>query len=64
MKLTARERDVLDAMVAGDGSTEDIAGILGVSKGTVKKHVGSISVKTGKATRVGMVVWWIRGAGR
>ena len=39
--LTRRQRDVLDLLVEGK-SNKDIAGVLGLSPGTVKIHVSSI----------------------
>jgi len=42
--LTARERDVLDALSAG-ASTTQIAGRLGLSDKTVRNHISNILTK-------------------
>lgn len=50
-KLTARERDVIDLLVAGR-STEAIALSLGVSRSTVNSHVQNILRKFGAQSRI------------
>jgi len=49
--LTARERDVIGLLLAGD-STVDIASALGVSRSTVHSHVQGILRKLGARSRV------------
>lgn len=49
--LTAREREVIGLLLAGD-STVDIASALGVSRSTVHSHVQSILRKLGARSRV------------
>jgi DNA-binding CsgD family transcriptional regulator len=48
--LTARERDIVDAVVQG-GSTGEIAGRLFISPLTVQTHLSSIFAKTGVRSR-------------
>lgn len=56
---TPRERQVLDAMVAGTGTTLDICERLGMREGTARVHVYNICVATGLHTRMQLAVWWV-----
>lgn len=48
--LTARERDILELMIAGMDN-QNIASTLQLSVGTVKAHAHSIYAKTGSTSR-------------
>ncbi|MFI0421009.1 LuxR C-terminal-related transcriptional regulator [Spongiactinospora sp. 9N601] len=54
--LTDREREVLRHIAMGHTNAE-IAGLLFLSEGTVKTHVGRILVKLGLRNRVQAVIW-------
>jgi LuxR family maltose regulon positive regulatory protein len=56
--LSAREREVLERIAAGD-SNKIIARILDISPHTVKRHVGNILDKLGLASR-GQAAAWLR----
>jgi DNA-binding NarL/FixJ family response regulator len=57
--LTARERDIVQAIVAGH-SNKDIADRLGISTQTVKHHLTSIFDKTGVSTRLELAMFALR----
>lgn len=64
-KTTARERDVLDALVATDGSNLAMATDLGLAPATVAVHIQTIMLKTDCHSRVALAVAWARrGGGR
>ena len=54
--LSAREREVLQRIVAGD-SNKMIARTLGLSPHTVKRHVANILGKLGARSRAQAAVW-------
>lgn len=53
--LTAREREVLDLVVAGRSSAE-IAAALGISHATARTHVGRLLAKVGARDRANLVI--------
>ena len=53
--LTARELDVLRALVHGDSNAE-IADKLGITERTVKKHISDMLIKTGFKSRLQLAV--------
>jgi DNA-binding NarL/FixJ family response regulator len=54
VSLTPRESEVAELVLRGL-STADIAARLGVSPVTVRRHVSSLSQKTGSPTRASLV---------
>src|SRR5699024_3996721 len=54
--LTARERDVLNALCDGDDSTDQLMSRLSLTESTVKKHIGALMRKLDVGTRTGVVV--------
>lgn len=66
--LTAREREVLERMAAGDSNSQ-IGSALFLSPGAVSKHVANVFMKLGMAPtdenrRVRAVLAWLRHTGR
>jgi len=57
--LTPREREALN-LVAQGLTNEQIAGILGISRSTVKTHVENIIGKLGVSDRTQAAVWAVR----
>jgi pimeloyl-ACP methyl ester carboxylesterase/DNA-binding CsgD family transcriptional regulator len=57
--LTAREREVLAALVRGL-TNDEIAGALGISVNTVERHASSIYRKVDVPSRAGAVAWAFR----
>lgn len=53
--LTKRERDVLEALVVSDGSVQDVAAALFLSRSTLYRHIASINKKTGAFSRVALI---------
>lgn len=53
--LTKRERDVLEALVVSDGSVQDVAAALFLSRSTLYRHIASIKKKTGASSRVALI---------
>jgi DNA-binding NarL/FixJ family response regulator len=60
LRLTARERDVLEELVAGAASNREIAQKLSISVDTVKHHLTNIFDKTGVASRVELALYAIQ----
>lgn len=58
-KLTRRERDVANAIVA-DQTNKEIGLQLGIAEETVKEHMQHILKKTGCKSRVGVAVLVLR----
>lgn len=54
-ELTKRERDVLEALVVSDGSVQDVAAALFLSRSTLYRHIASINKKTGASSRVALI---------
>ena len=55
VRLTVRERDVLQMLIAG-GSNREIAGSLGIDEATVKAHVGRLLRKYRVPNRTALTV--------
>lgn len=56
--LTRRELDVL-ALVAAGKRSRDVAGQLGVSEATVKRHLYNVYRKLEVTNRVGATMWYV-----
>jgi DNA-binding NarL/FixJ family response regulator len=56
VKLTAREREILERITAGD-SNKEIARAFDLSLHTVKRHVANILTKLGVSSRVQAATW-------
>lgn len=61
--LTPREIRVLEMLASGDPNKQ-IAYKLEVCDGTVKNHLNSLYAKTGCATRVQLVLWFMDQRGK
>lgn len=57
-KFTPRERSVLDALIAGTGTTADIADRLDMAEGTVRTHLANVRRTTGHLTKTELALWW------
>lgn len=54
--LTGRERQIVDALLAGCANKE-IAGRLGVSDQTIKNQLTTLYAKVGVTSRLELVLW-------
>lgn len=59
-QVTKTEEKVLNLLSAGIGA-EKIAGKLGCSINTVRKHTANIRKKTGLKNAVSLALWWKNG---
>lgn len=57
-KLTAREREVLQKLLVSDGSVQDIADELYISRASLYRHISSMNEKTGTRSRVGLIQYY------
>ena len=56
--LTLREREVLQKLLVSDGSVQDIADELYISRASLYRHISSMNEKTGTKTRVGLIQYY------
>lgn len=56
--LTAREREVLQTLLVSDGSMQDIADSLFISRASLYRHVASMNEKTDTKSRVGLIQYF------
>lgn len=56
--LTGREREVLQKLLVSDGSVQDIAYELYISRASLYRHISSMNEKTGTKTRVGLIQYY------
>lgn len=56
--LTGREREVLQKLLVSDGSVQDIADELYMSRASLYRHISSMNEKTGTKTRVGLIQYY------
>ena len=56
--LTGREREVLQKLLVSDGSVQDIADELYISRASLYRHISSMNEKTGTRTRVGLIQYY------
>jgi two-component system, NarL family, nitrate/nitrite response regulator NarL len=57
LKLTTREREVLDLLLQRGCSNKQIARMLGICESTIKLHMGKLLKKTGAKTRTQLIVF-------
>ena len=50
-QATQRQMDVLAAYVAGGGSVQDAAGLVGIRPSTVKRHLADLRARSGLTTK-------------
>jgi len=55
--LTAREQEIVDAVVAGHVTAKRLAGALGISPRTVQTHLSEIYAKLGVVNMTGLALW-------
>lgn len=56
--LTAREQEVLQKLLVSDGSVQDIADELYISRASLYRHISSMNEKTGTRSRVGLIQYY------
>lgn len=56
--LTGRDREVLQKLLVSDGSVQDIADELYISRASLYRHISSMNEKTGTKTRVGLIQYY------
>ena len=57
-RLTAREQEVLQKLLVSDGSVQDIADELYISRASLYRHISSMNEKTGTRSRVGLIQYY------
>lgn len=57
-RLTEREREVLQKLLVSDGSVQDIADELYISRASLYRHISSMNEKTGTRSRVGLIQYY------
>ena len=58
--LSPRQQQVLESLATEGGTYEDVARRLGISRTTVKTHVGAIMRRLDVRTKTELVAWAIR----
>ncbi len=56
--LTVREQEVLQKLLVSDGSVQDIADELYISRASLYRHISSMNEKTGTRSRVGLIQYY------
>ena len=56
--LTDRERDVLQYLLVSDGSVQDIAQQMSLSRPVLYRHISSLNEKTGTQSRIGLLQFY------
>ena len=56
--LTDRERDVLQYLLVSDGSVQDIAQQMALSRPVLYRHIRSLNEKTGTQSRIGLLQFY------
>jgi DNA-binding CsgD family transcriptional regulator len=59
-RFSQRERDVIDEILRGRTTYEDIAKSLGVSEKAIQAHLLNIYKLTGVKNMAGLVVWLVK----
>lgn len=61
IKLTRREQQVVDVLVAGNTKHSEIADVLGIKARTVQTHFTNIFNKLGIGNKTQLVLWAVNG---
>ena len=57
MKLTTRQRQIVDTLAKTGGTNKAIGNALGISEATVKTHLDHIRQRLGCSNRVQVALW-------
>lgn len=56
--LTNREQEVLKVLLVSDGSVQDLASQLAISRAALYRHIGNLNEKTNTKTRIGLLQFY------
>ena len=61
VKLTRRERQIVDVLVAGNTKHSEMADVLGIKDRTVQTHFANIFNKLGVSSKTQVALWAMNG---